>query len=714
MNLAHWVLALAASWCAAREAGAAPLRCGEPYGEVEYRSARDEGVLGNESRVPHDEDASNAFAAADAALAQRRAESSALAPVFEAWLVAAANSDRERLVATAAVPGQKIASERLYESVEVALARRIGWLSEPERAQWRAHVEVLAEQRFAAARVARDPLAALARLEGDLPGTTHALRAALTLCDDAFAAGDLVRAGGWLARVRDALPLSEPRSSADFARAVDTRSAALATLTSALAARAARADQSRAFVAAGGFESAGAVALEDPLGPDSRGVGLPPSVGLFAGLVVLDDGRWCVQTTSRLHFVDPGVEGSTTPRLVERFEPALLIEDLVGAPLLPYPTGSAPGWRFTPVTDGRDVAAVEGRGRPGSNNSNALARFAPPPKTRAPGTQPQSLLARCVWARSAGGHAAPDGSVTPLQEMAGAEYQAGPVLLGDVLAAQMRRGSGDIEASLELVDWRTGALRARRTLCIGREVGPDLGRFSAAPARGAGSPLVAVGTRVVVATNLGVVALVDALDGRVLWCLRTQRTRRDDGFGAASGTRQITTADAVHATPADSDFLYTLPLSSIDAPAPNPADIAEPLALAETLFLVGATQTGGSTRLVTAVRSGPRSALALLDPATGAVVPGVFLPLGEGLCEGAHVAPDGGVVVAAGERHVYLFDGTRELFLVDEHTLDDPHAPRPRGSRPALGGSVHVSGTLLGVLSNDALVFQRPKRPSAD
>jgi len=709
--VARWALVFAALWCATLEAAVAPLA----HNAHEYRSARDEGVLGNESRVPHDEGASAAFAAADAALAERRAEGSALAPVFEAWLVAAANADRERLVASAAAPGQEIANERLYESVEVAVARRIGWLTPQERTLWRAHVGVLAGQRFAAARSAFDPLAAFARLEGDLPGTTHALRSALVLCDDAFAAGELVRAGGWLARARDALPTCDPQSVADFARAVETRRAALALLTAAAPAnRAARADQTRAFVAAGGFESAGAVALEDPLGPASRGVGLFPSVGLFAGLVVLDDGRWCVQTTSRLHFVDPGADQSTKPRLVERFEPALLIEDLVGASLLPYPTGAAPGWRFTPVTDGRDVAVVEGRGRPGSNNSNALARFAPPPKTREPGTQAQSLLARCVWARSAGGHAAPDGSVTPLPDMAGAEYQAGPVLLGDVLAAQVRRGSGDIESALELFDWRTGALRARRTLCIGREVGPDLGRFSAAPARGAGSPLVAVGTRVVVATNLGVVALVDALDGRVLWCLRTQRTRADDAFGAASGTRQITAAGAVHVAPADSDFLYELPLSPIDAAAPNPASRAEPLALAETLFLVGATTVGGSTRLVTAVRSGPRSALALLDPATGAVVPGVFLPLGEGLCEGAHVAPDGGVVVAAGERHVYLFDGTRELFLVDEHTLDDPHAPRPRGSRPALGGSVHVSETLIGVLSNDALVFLRPKRPSAD
>jgi hypothetical protein len=687
---------------------ALPTRAAEPFAAPGHHRLRDEGVLGNESRVPHDEATSAAFAAADGELAARRANRTDLAPVFEAWLAAAAGADRERLVATAAAPGETIAADRLYESVEVALARRIQWLGEDERARWREHVGALAAQRFAAARNASQPRAAFARVEADLPGTPEALRALLVLCDDALASGELVRAGGWLARARDASKLAARDSRAAFDRALESRAAALA----ALAPRAAAQDSAQAFVAAGGFEAAGAIALEDPVGPSPRVAGFAPAVGLFAGLVVLDDGRWCVQTASRLHFVDPGANSGATPRLVERFEPGLLVEDLVGATLMPYPTGAAPGWRFTPVTDGRDVGAVVGRGRPGSNTSNALARFAPPPAKRAPGAQPDSFLARCVWARSVGGHAAPDGSVTPLPEFSGAEYQAGPALVGDVLAAQVRRGSGDVEAALEMVDWHTGALLSRRVLCIGREVGPDLGRFSAGPARGAGSPLVAVGTRVVVATNLGVVALVDTLDGRVWWCLRTQRTRGDDEVGATAGTRHVATERSVHVGPADSDFVYELPLGPFEDAAPGPASLAEPLALEETLFIAGALHTGPRVRLVTAVRSGPRSALALLDPASGAVVPGVFLPLGEGLCEGVHVAPRGDVVVASGERHVYLFDGTRELFLAAEFTLPDPHAPRPRGKNPPVGGSVHVSGTRLCVLSNDALVFLRPKRPS--
>jgi hypothetical protein len=655
--------------------------------------ALDEGPLRNESRVPVDEGARAAFEAADARFVAARTSGGDLEPIFDAWVAALSGADRLRAVPLVPAAGEAPSDARLFEGPEVALQRRVGWLDSAERARWREHTEPLAERRLAASGGAP---AALAALERELPGTRAGLRAGLMLCDRAAAEGAVAVALGWLDRVQDALGLLDGAEAAPWREAVARRRTALLGLATP------RAAGGRDPVAAGGLESAGAFALEDPLGPGPRVVGLAAGPGLFPGLVVLDDGRWVVQTASRVHVLD-----TAELRVLERFEPTLLVQRQLGAPYSPFPSSAAPGWRLAPASDGEDLLLVEGRLRVGASGSNLLVRVAPPPLDRPDDIAVDVGLARPVWARSAGGHLRPDGSVAPLPDASGIEFQPGPVLVGAVAAVHLRRGSGEIEAALQFVDWGDGTLIHERTLVVGREVGPDLGRFSAAPARGAGSPLLAHGTRVLAVTNLGVVALVDALDGRLLWSLRTQRqdgSALDAGF---TGVRQVLQRGVLHVAPADSDRVYQLPVGPFRGAAPGPDSLGAPLERGETLFLVG---PGPGERLVTATRRGPRQALALLDPRDGAELPGVFLPLGEALCEGAHVSADGHLVVAAGERHVYLFDGRRELFLVDERPLDDPRAPRPRGRSPALGGSVHAAGGLYGVLSSDALVLFRARR----
>ncbi|QDU84636.1 hypothetical protein Pla163_17470 [Planctomycetes bacterium Pla163] len=714
--------------CSALLAGGAALAPTTPSAVVQI-----EGSLGNATRVPVDETATRALAAADEILAAVRESDGDTRPIgafFDALLAAvgpgphvAASAER-RPVPAAAPPGTALEPDRIFEDPACAFARRIAWLDADERSAWRAHTRALGER--ALARAGADPVR-LAGIERHLPGTEFALVATLRLVDLETASGRAARASGWLRRAGEGLVLLEDDAqlAAPFAAAIERRAAALDALIAAARSSPAR-RPSDAASTWNAVESTGAVLITDSLGPSSRAAGLDPGVGLFNGLVALDDGRWCVQSAGRVHLVDVDV-----PRVVGRFEPALLLEPTIGSPPFPYPTSEAPGWHLVPATDGRDLLLVEGRSRGRASGSNALLRVAPPPRERAvTGTTPEeALLARAVWARSAGGHARVDGTVVPLEELAGVEFQPGPLVLGgDTCVVSRRRGVGEVEAGIDVLEWRTGDVRAQRVLAVGRELEPEDARPGAAVGRSANSPLSADGTRVLLSTNLGLVALVDSLDGRLIWALRTQRRAYDsDARGRGwTGIRAVHDGSHWYCAPADSDHLYTLPqgpwIAELVGPAlgarasggSGVALIAPPLERGDALFLGavlarGTGPVGGSeARLVAAVRAGPRQSLALVDPARAETRPGVYLPLGEALCEGIAGLAGGRRILAAGERHLYLFDGSRELFLLHQDAFEDPRAPRPRGRTPALGGSVHVVGDRIGVLSADALLLFGP------
>ncbi|MEZ5979943.1 MAG: hypothetical protein R3F34_17265 [Planctomycetota bacterium] len=454
------------------------------------------------------------------------------------------------------------------------------------------------------------------------------------------------------------------------------------------------------------LEEVGAIAIVDGVGPQPRVAGLPPASGMFPGLCVLADGRWVVQTAGLVHLVDP-----IAARNGGSFEPARLVQPTLGEPPFPTPASDAPGWRFEPATDGRSILVVDGRAlaRPPTSKSNLLARITPPPPRTGNPALDDSLLARVDWALSFGGRLRVDGSVEPAPELAGVEFQPGPRLVDRTAVVQTRRGGTDeFEAALLGLDWVDGGVRFERTLAIGDEIGHDLGRFASAVARGAGSPLAVDGTRVLVTTNLGVLALVDAIDGRLVWSLRHQRRDVNTSPEGPTGVRAAFTKDRAYVAPADSDLVHVVPTGPW--PGADVAALREPLDRGETLFLGSRTVAGGTTRLLVALRAGSRQALGLLDPQRAETVPGVFLPQGEGLCEGLWCSADGRFAIASGERHVYLFDLERELFLLDQHPLDDPRAPRDHGRSPALGGSVHVAGSRIGVLSADALILFTPRR----
>lgn len=731
-----------------------------------------EGSLRNATRVPIDEDITRALEAADALLADVRGTDRRPATAFFDALLAAVGPDKtgsapavRRPVPAAAPPGATLEPERIFEDPACALARRIAWLAPQERAAWRSHTRALAERGLTQA--GANPIA-LAALERHLPGTEFALIATLRLADLEISSGGLVRAGGWLRRADEGLALlaDDALLAAPFRAAIERRALALDALalyalgSDDWSSDARRGDtrggdtRTNAGPTAGpanawsGLRPTGSVLITDSLGPSARAAGLDPGVGLFNGLVALDDGRWCVQSAGRIHLIDP-----SEPRVVGRFEPALLLESTIGSPPFPYPTSDAPGWHLIPATDGRDLLLVEGRSRGRASGSNAVLRVAPPPRERAvTGSTPEeALLARAVWARSAGGHARIDGTVRPLEDLAGVEFQPGPLVLGgDTCVVSRRRGVGEIEAGLDVLEWRTGNVRAGRVLAVGRELEPPDARPGTSAGRSANSPLAADGTRVLVQTNLGLVALVDSLDGRLVWALRTQRRAYDGQArrGGWTGIRAVHDGARWFCAPADSDHLYTLPqgpwIADLAGPPLGPrasggsgvALIAPPLRRGDALFLATALVLDGAdseaagrgdaaatvlsvtdrsgadrsveARLVAAVRAGPRQSLALIDPARAETRPGVYLPLGEALCEGVAGLFGGRRILAAGERHLYLFDGTRELFLLDQDAFEDPRAPRPRGRTPALGGSVHIFDGRIGVLSADALVLFEP------
>jgi len=681
----------------------------------------DEGTLRNATRVQADDAAADLFERGDASLDDARTadDPRARTAAFDAWLAAFDACEPGRAVPASRPPADAgdLVTPRLFEGRGPALARRVARLVPSERTAWRDHLAPVGDLGLARAGARPGPLADLA---ARLPGTPAGATALLRLVDLEVAAGRLVRARGWLRRGEEALGLlAGADEHGPVADALGRRAAALAAAL-ATGSRARPTVGSGSLVAAAaarGLEPAGAVLLDDPLGPAPRVRGVDPGTGLFNGACALDDGRWCVQTASRVHLVDP-----RAARVLGRFEPALLVEEALGAPPFPYPPAEAPGWSFDPVTDGRDLLLVEGRGQGRASASNALVRIAPPPPEQpaAAGSVAQVPLARLVWARSAGGHLDPGGALAPLEALRGAEYQPGPVLVGDRCAVQLRRGTGEVEAALEIVDWRDGRALATVVLGVGRESAGEEPRGVAGRGRSAASPLFADGTRVLAMTNLGLVALVDTLDGTLLWSLRTQRR---DGTATRStrpwtGRRAVALGERWYAAPADSDFLYALPTGpwpDADAGAarrapivgPQVAGPGAPLRREDARFLAGPGPRPGT--LVCAVRAGARQCLALLDARRASALPGVYLPLGEGLCDGARTLTGGEacLVAVAGERHLYLFDATRELFLVDQDLLVDPRAPRPRGRTPALGGPVFGDGERLGVIGADALLLFR-------
>ena len=234
-------------------------------------------------------------------------------------------------------------------------------------------------------------------------------------------------------------------------------------------------------------------------------------------------------------------------------------------------------------------------------------------------------------------------------------------------------------------DLRSGALRWKTALAKGAERGRS-GLLRSSDRISNGQPLARAAGRVIVPTQLGVVACVDPLDGRVDWALRTRRRAADErSWGAAPA---LYDGELVHVAPADSDRLYWL---RVGADLDGRGIFAFPPARVPRRRCLADVVDGRSAVLL---RAGIRPAPALVEPEGGSVREALHLAAEESLA-GAP-ARSGAALVVSTDRGLYVFDRERELYLCASagllHHTASSGPRRPHMGEAGLGGSVYVFG----------------------
>jgi hypothetical protein len=611
----------------------------------------------NQAFVPVHEGAAEALERADLAWVERQADPAALARAAEACYEALASSATGDLVPRRPFPPPEgsapSSAPRTFEGVEAAVLRR---LHDAElRAAWQIRFAEPAVQSLGSGSGGD---AWLASVERRFPTTPAAARAALRLGDRAHAAAAPRAAGTWYERAE-----VHGRWLGDGAL-----TAAIARRRASLAPAPQREPQATLALR---LEPRDRIPLEDPAGPGPAYPTVQRGSGLRPGLVVLADGRVAVQTASRVHLVDLD-RGAVTAV----FEPGSL----------------------------RALLLVDGRAAPARARSNRLLCVEPPARRLYFDSDPSPretlptlrFALGDPWVDAA---AESRGSRELAATLAGAEFQPGPLLGEELALAQLRVGSGEIEAHLLAAEARSGAVRWRRFLGKGSELDEDAGRFAGVQGyAGAAAPLLDCGLRVFVGTELGIGALLDQLDGRLQWLVLGDRRRpRERGFKSQRAVLAEGGLSLLYA-PADGGLLYWLPNGPLDPTRTDPF-LAPPRGIGAGVGLEGALGGDDPAALVT-LDAGQRQALGAWDLRRGARLESVHLFPSEPLRSGAAVGPD--FVAASSDRALYLFDPRRELALA-------ARAPLPRGSpadadRWAFGGSVHAAGGHLLVLGHDHLL----------
>lgn len=597
-------------------------------------------------------------------------------------------------LAAGAAPGQgddEGTFARRTEAVELALLRRLSLLDEVARELWSARFGPVAELRLSEA--GRDR-GRLARVERDHPATAGAAAAAVRLFEQSLEEGRPLVARSWLERAATHAALAR---AAPWAAAVALRSEALAALAPAPGPDE---DPGRE---PSGWRSAAALELVG-VTPLSAGPGTSPPAAGAPGLAFLDDGRVLVQAARFTWVVRPGVGA-------RGFEPWKLAAQ---AGLRPTAPVSEPGevWRFAPASDGRDVWLVEGRagadplelGEPADDlagalglerelRSNALLCLRPPDDVG---------LAELRWGIGDGGWIGPGGERASLEQALGPglwEFQPGVALSGSLLVVQARQwpreeregrlvvvAPGEAKSFALALDRRDGRRVWSRFLSRGTDVQPG-GRDRFGPertVRTCAQPVVAVGARAFLGTNLGVAHLLDLADGRPVWSfLCRRRDARASGWRgpgapplAAAGGQPL-----VLWAPADSDHLYWLRA----APDLDGAGLLAhpPHPIGEGEELVG----GDARRALVLGRAGARRTLSAHQPDSGLRYDSVYLGREETPLRGGLVG--GRRALFATDHGLYLLDLERELYLLQDLSLG-PLERRESGGLFARGELVHL------------------------
>jgi hypothetical protein len=565
---------------------------------------------------------------------------------------------------------------RSFEGPDTAVERRLDLLDEAERRAWRERFEGLASETSGS-----DPERARKS-----PGTAAAARAWLRAADRALAAGRRAHAWTYAERAqRTANWLAdEPLEQAAAARLAAGARAPEGPPPGTPGAEADR------------LELLGTTDLEDPLMGAGALPGSPPGRGLIPDGTFLADGRLAVQLPSRVVLVDP-----TTRGVDVAVEGAVRIQEALGPPALPFPGLGEPGWWLRPATDGRTLAWVEGRRRPGEGTGNALAVWTPPEPRQPDAIAPRSLQTvsgRWHWALRGDERwdfEAPVERVPELAPLVAAEWQGGPVVAGDTLIAAARTGDDERRTWLAGFGLRLGDLRWLVPVDRGSERRPATARFGGGrESYGASAPLAERDGRVLLVSHLGTASLFDAVDGRRLWTVRLRRAPDDQLTW--TGTRALLGGRHVLVAAADSDRLYRLPNGPLDAAVPE-----APLHRSGGIALFAAEWVEGAARAAwVQARFGPAPTVRRFDLETGAWNDTNDL-LTESWSDGAELW--GARVLAVTDRSLSLFEAGGDLNLRDQLRL--PQVPTRGFGARRRGGPLVLRADLAVVVEADRLVW---------
>ncbi|CAN0329829.1 unnamed protein product, partial [Scytosiphon promiscuus] len=561
---------------------------------------------------------------------------------------------------------------RSFEGPDTAIERRLKALNATERDAWRQRFENLAAE-VPGTDVRR------ARLS---PGTAAAAHAWLRAADRALSLGRRAHAQTYADRAeRTASWLGD----AGLVRAAQARRAATAAPQAA-----------GPSAPTNSIELLGTTELEDPLMGAGALPGSPPGRGLIPDGTFLDDGRLAVQLPSRVVLLDPESFGIDVA-----VEGAVRIQQGLGPPALPFPGPGEPGWWLRPATDGRTLAWIEGRRRPGEATGNALAAWTPPPPRSPEDIAPQSLqTVSGEWHWSLRGDerwtfGTPVERLAELADLVAAEWQAGPVIAGDTLIAAARTGDDERRTWLAGFGLRDGEVRWLTPVDRGSERRPATARFgSSRESYGACAPLAERDGRVLIVSHLGTASLFDAVDGRRLWTLRLRRAPEDQSTW--TGTRALLGERHALVAAADSDRLYRLPNGPLERALPE-----APLHRSGGVALFAAEwQAGEAIAAWTQARFGPAPTVRRFDLATGAWTDTNDL-LTESWSDGAELWGERVLVVS--DRSLSLFESSGDQILRDQLRLP-PVPSRGFGARRR-GGPLILRGDLGAIVEADRLVW---------
>lgn len=597
------------------------------------RDLEGEGAFDRGATVQLDTRAAEEFARGDAlwAALAHPASSAELAPVFDAWRGALAESAPSVLVqavATALEPDVDGSLERRSEGVERALERRLERLVDAERAAWSERFGALALEAFRAAGGNEERLERVAR---DHPRTRGALRAHLALCDLAFERGATLLARTRLERARSALDVASSDEAAAHARR--------SRLLDEAAPLARVAPRDAGLARAAGFGDV--TTIELPLETSARWIvpGIAPLAG--GGCVVQHDGI--------LHVLRDGAAQGFDARTACEAE-RVAWPDAFGSERAPWPC--------EPAVESTRLAIVAGRANEG--DGNALAVF-----------ELEGGAPRFAWARTHDAWAVAGERRDVAGELGAgrAEFQPGPRIVGDLVLVQVRLApsvDGEEERAEALCvafDLGTGALAWRRPLVASAPI-EALGRdLAAGPLASAVAPppLAIDGLAVFVATDLGVAARLAVADGRAAWLARGRR-RAGDANGFDGGAALVTAPGELLWAPGDSE-------RNVYAFEGAGGRFVRPPRRATALERVLA---GGEERVLGWAAAGGRLALAEVALEDGGTVRSVPFPPARARARAAVASRDRCAAFAAGE--LRLADRSRDLLLLDARRLADSAA----------------------------------------